>query len=114
MGMLQASGELDLAEKTLGSKRLGELRVEDLERYWPVVAKIVGQVHYGHPASAELAVDAVVLRECCLQTIQQAGPDVLGRCGLMLHACHFRDQSGSITCPAAYRLRIYRRTSYRR
>lgn len=93
VGVLQTGGELDLTEKTVGAERLGELGMEHLECHRAVVAKVVGQVHHSHPASAELAVDAVVLRECRLQTSQQTGQDVLGRCGSMLHVCHFRDQS---------------------
>ena len=91
MGVLQTSGELDLAEKAVGAERLGELRMEHLEGDGTVVAKVVGQVHYGHSASAELAFDAVVLRECCLQTSQQTGQNSWGSVAL----CYMAVTSGT-------------------
>jgi hypothetical protein len=40
--------------------------------------EVLRQIDDGHSAAAELAVDAIVLRECCLQTTQHSGRGVLG------------------------------------
>ena len=62
VGMIEAGGDLDLAEEAVGAERGGELGVEDLERDGAVVLAVVGQVHGGHAAAAELALDVVLVR----------------------------------------------------
>ena len=62
--MLQPRGEPDLLQEPLGAERLGELRVENLERHEPVVPEVVRQVDRGHPPAAELALDGVAIPEC--------------------------------------------------
>src|SRR4051812_39782126 len=77
MGMLQAGGELDLAEKSLGAGGLDHFRVKHLEGHRPIVAEVVGEIHHRHAAAAELALDAVLPGERSLkptQSILQAGP----------------------------------------
>ena len=46
-----------------GPSVAAELRVEDLEGDRPVVLEVVGQVHRGHPAAAELALERVAVGE---------------------------------------------------
>ena len=77
VGMLQAGGELDLAEESVGAEGLGQFRMEHLERHRPVVAEVVSEIHHGHAAAAELALDAVLAGERGLkatQSIMQVGP----------------------------------------
>ena len=57
--MLQAGGDPDLLEESLGSERGGELGAEDLERDGPVVPEVVREVDHGHAAAPELTLDAV-------------------------------------------------------
>jgi hypothetical protein len=73
MGMLQAGGELDLTQETIGAEGLGQLRMEHLERHGTFVAEIVRQVHHGHAATAELALDAVAVCQSRLKAIQDIG-----------------------------------------
>src|SRR6476661_5073778 len=75
--MLQAGGELDLAEESFGAEGLGHFRMKHLECHRPVVAKVVREIHHRHAAAAELALDAVLAVERSLkatQSILQAGP----------------------------------------
>jgi hypothetical protein len=57
--MLQLGGDVDLVKEPLGPERAHQLRAQDLERDVAVVLAIVRQVHRGHPAAAELALDHV-------------------------------------------------------
>jgi hypothetical protein len=60
--VVEPRGNLDLAQKTVGAERGGQLGVEDLERNLAIVLQIVGEVNRGHPASAELTLDFVLVR----------------------------------------------------
>ena len=59
--MLQPGGDADLLEEPVRSEGGGEVGAEDLQGDLAVVAEVVGEVHCGHPAAAELALDAVAL-----------------------------------------------------
>ena len=61
--MIQARGEPDLAHETLPSERLGQIGVEHFHRDVAVVPDVAREVHRGHAARAELALDAVALGE---------------------------------------------------
>jgi hypothetical protein len=63
VGVLEPGGEPDLALEAFGAERDGEIAVEDLERHRAIVAAVVREVHRGHAAAAELALDAVALGE---------------------------------------------------
>jgi hypothetical protein len=63
MRMLQIRRGPDLRQESLGANYGGELGLEHLERDLAAVAEIVGEVHRGHSALAELALDAVPARE---------------------------------------------------
>ena len=61
--MLEPRGEADLPEEALGPERARELRVEDLEGDGPVVPEVAGEVHRGHAAAPELALDDVAVTQ---------------------------------------------------
>jgi hypothetical protein len=59
--VLQVRRRLDFGQETLGSDDGGQLRLEDLEGDLSTVLQVVGEVDGGHPAFAELALDAVAV-----------------------------------------------------
>ena len=59
--MLQPAQDLDLEQKALGARSRHDLRAEDLDRDRAVVLAVAGQVHHGHPATSQLAVDRVAV-----------------------------------------------------
>ena len=74
--MLQVGGELDFLEETVGAEHRGELGVEDLDGHPPAVPDVLGQVHRGHTALAELALKAVAVGQGCAQAFN-GGQDAL-------------------------------------
>ena len=67
--MLQAGGELDLAQEPLGAERRGELGMEHLEGDRAVVLEVLGQVDRRHAAAAELALERVAIGERRLERL---------------------------------------------
>src|SRR5207249_1827373 len=63
VGMLQLGSDLDLAEEPLRAQGRGQFRFEDLHGHFALVPQVLGQVHRGHPAAAELALDRVTTRK---------------------------------------------------
>ena len=61
--MLQVGGGLDLGEEPLGADHGGELGAQHLDRDLAIVLEVVREVHGGHAARAELALDAVPVGE---------------------------------------------------
>lgn len=61
--MLQAGCDADLAQEALGAECIGELGVHDLEGDRSVVAEVVGEIHGGHTAAAQLALERVAARQ---------------------------------------------------
>ena len=61
--MLQPGGDADLALEPLGAERGGELGMEHLERDRAVVAEVLGEVHRGHAAAPQLALEPVSVAE---------------------------------------------------
>ena len=61
--MLESGGDLDLAGESLGTERSGQLGPENLHGHPPVVLQVLGEVHRGHAALAQLPLDAVALGE---------------------------------------------------
>jgi hypothetical protein len=57
--VVQARGDLDLAEEARRAHLGGELRAEDLHRDLTFVLQVVREEHLGHAALAELAVEPV-------------------------------------------------------
>src|SRR5881628_3047949 len=68
--MLQLCGDVDLATEPLGPQRGCELRAQHLDGYLAVMPQVLGEVHGGHPARAELALDRVAPGEGLLDTIE--------------------------------------------
>jgi hypothetical protein len=54
VGMLEASGELDLPVESLGAYCFGYVRVEDFQRDMSVVPEIISEIHRRESALAEL------------------------------------------------------------
>ena len=61
--MLELCRDPDLAQESLGADRGRELRPQHLDGDRPVVLEILGQKDGGHPALAELALEAVAVGE---------------------------------------------------
>jgi hypothetical protein len=67
--MLESRSDPDLPLETFRSKAGGELGVQHLERDRAVVPEIVGEKHRGHAPAAELALDAVVVGQGGLKSV---------------------------------------------
>ena len=61
--MIQARGQLNLSKKALAAERFSEIGMQHFDRDFPIVLEVVGQVDGGHPARAELAVEAIAIGE---------------------------------------------------
>ena len=61
--MLKSRGQLDLAEEARDPVRAAELGPDDLDRDGPAVAQVFRQVHGGHAAGADLALELVAFAE---------------------------------------------------
>ncbi len=61
VGVLQVRGGLDLGEEALGADDRGQFGLEDLDGDLSVVLDVLGQVHRGHAAFAELPLDPVAI-----------------------------------------------------
>ena len=57
--MLQTSCELHLPMEPLGTQRVRELGVQDLERDLTFVLEILGEEDCGHPSAAQLPLEGV-------------------------------------------------------
>lgn len=57
--MQEAGGELDLAQKSLGTEGGGELWPQNLQRDRTVVLEVVCEEDQGHPAAPKLTLDRV-------------------------------------------------------
>ena len=75
--VLEVGRESDLGQEALGPDDGGELRAQDLERHGAAVAKILRQVHRGHAARADLALETVAGLKRSLKPADQVGH---GRC----------------------------------
>ncbi len=60
-GSIQAGGQLNLSKKAFAAEGFGEIGSEHLDRDFPIVLVVVGQVDRRHPARAELAVDPIAI-----------------------------------------------------
>ena len=61
--MLQRRGDADLLEEPLGADGGGELLAQHLDRDVAIVPHVAREVHGGHAAAPELALDLVAARE---------------------------------------------------
>ncbi|HET7249187.1 MAG TPA: hypothetical protein VFI79_05030 [Gemmatimonadales bacterium] len=63
MLVLQRGGGLDLLDEPIGAQHGGELGLQDLNGDLVVVLEVLGEIHGGHPARAELPLEAVAVGE---------------------------------------------------
>ena len=59
MRMIEAGGDADLGEEPLGAEDGTELGAQHLHRHGAVVLEVLREIDRGHPALAQLAVEAV-------------------------------------------------------
>ena len=59
--VLQVGDGLDLAQEPLGADHRGELRPEDLDGDLAIVLQVLGEIHRGHAAGAQLPLDPVAV-----------------------------------------------------
>ncbi len=59
--MLEVGGDLDLGQEPFGAEHGGQLGAKDLHRDLAVVLEILREVHRGHAALAQLALNAVAV-----------------------------------------------------
>ena len=71
--VLEVGRELDLGQEALGADHGGELGAQDLERDAAVVPDVLGEIDRGHAAGADLAVEAVAVRQGGLEPAEQFG-----------------------------------------
>jgi hypothetical protein len=76
--VLQIGRELDLGQEPLGADHGRELGAEHLERDPPGVADVLGEVDGRHAAGADLALEAVAVRQGGLEAAEQFGHSVGG------------------------------------
>ena len=69
--MLEPGGDADLAGEAVGAEGRGELGAEHFDGDLAVVLQVVGKVHGGHAALAELALDPVGGAEGTLKLVAQ-------------------------------------------
>jgi hypothetical protein len=67
VGVLQASGGPDFPLKALRAERGSQVRVQHLERDLPIVLQILREVHRGHAAPANLAVEPIAVSQGTLE-----------------------------------------------
>ena len=71
--VLEPGRGLDLAQEALRAEHRAEFGVEHLERDGPVVPEVAGEVHGGHAAAPELALERVAVGQGGLQSIEVVG-----------------------------------------
>ncbi len=71
--MREPCRELDLAEKPFRPERRGQLRPQHFHGHRAVVLQVQREEDGRHPASAELALDAVAVSKRGLQSGEQVG-----------------------------------------
>lgn len=87
--MLQAGGELDLAQEALGSQGMREFRVQYLDGDEPLVSQILRKVDRGRPPTSDLTLEDVASGE----NVVQYGRDIdhcstgTGNAKLLYTAC---------------------------
>ena len=68
--MLQLGGRLDLPQKPLNANAHRELAMHDLDGDLAIVTHVVGEIHVGHAAGADLPLHGVAVRHGQLQLIE--------------------------------------------
>jgi hypothetical protein len=68
--MIQAGSKLDLSEESLGSKRRGEIGVQDFQRNESLVLCILREIHCRHSPTPKLAIDRVGVGERVTNSVE--------------------------------------------
>ncbi len=76
--MLQVGVVLISLEKPLGADHRGEFRPQHLDRDLAIVLEVVGEIDRGHPALADLALDAIAAGEGLLESGRRLGHSEFG------------------------------------
>ena len=63
MRMRERGGDVDLSHEAVGAEQGPKLFAQDLDRHLSVVLEVLGEVHGGHAASPELAIEPVAVGE---------------------------------------------------
>src|SRR5690242_14711107 len=79
--MLEVGRELNLGQEPLGADDGGKLGPEHLEGHPPCMTDVLGQIHGRHPACADLALEAIAVRQGGLEPAQQFGHGGMGEDG---------------------------------
>ena len=80
--VVEPGGEVDLAEKPLGTQGGSQFGVEHLERDRSVVPEIAREVDRGHAAAAELALEHVAVGQGGLEPLKGLGQRDLSEWGI--------------------------------
>jgi hypothetical protein len=75
VGMLERRGDLDLAQEALGTEHGCDLGPEHLDGHLATVFQVLRQVHVGHAAGAEFALDGVTTGKSGLEERKGVGHD---------------------------------------
>ena len=71
--MLEVRGRPDLGQKPVGADHRRELGPEHLDRDLADVLQVLGEIHRGHAAGAELALDAIAIGQGGRETSEGLG-----------------------------------------
>jgi hypothetical protein len=71
VGVVEAGGSVDLPQEPLGTQRGREFGPQDLDRHRPTVLEVLGEIHDGHPATPDLALDRVAVANCSLEAVEE-------------------------------------------
>ncbi len=63
VGMIEAGGDRDLTQESIGAERGGDLRSQHLEGDRPIVLQVMREIDGRHAAAPQLPLDAVSARE---------------------------------------------------
>ena len=81
--VLEVGGELDLGQEALGADDGRELGAQHLHRHPPIVPQVLGEIHRGHAARADLVLEAVMAGQGTRDPRRQAA-----------HGASWRDRAG--------------------
>jgi hypothetical protein len=70
---VQARREADLPLEPLRAERLGQLRMQHLERDRAIMAQVLGEIDRGHASAPELTLDGVAARKGGLELLADRG-----------------------------------------
>jgi hypothetical protein len=68
--MLEVCRNADLLEKPLAAKHRGKLRQEYLHGHRPPVLEVLGEIHGGHAATPQFALDTVAVGQRLRETLR--------------------------------------------